>query len=191
MCGTANDIPTSATPSGASLCQIGLPLPVSGPSGNPANFTWTCMGLYGGNNVTCSAPYQGTACVAYDSVGIHAGLNVNIAPNDNIKAVFLNHPENRTDTEQGIVYTTSGAYSFTGPISATQDLKVTITNLATFAEPTSRAQFIQFREINSNSTAGKFYGSLAGWNVINPLALLHNQANANNGMQVDAGDLNR
>lgn len=189
MCGTANGIPTSATPSGASLCQIGLPLPVSGPSGNPASFTWSCMGLYGGNNVPCSAPYQGTACVQYDPTGIHAGLDVSITPNDTIKAVFLNHPEDKI--EEGIVYTTSGSYSFTGPISATQDLKVTITNLATFAEPTSRAQFIQFREINSNSTAGKFYGNLAGWNVINPLALLHNQANANNGMQVDAGDLNR
>ncbi|MGC4129254.1 MAG: hypothetical protein QM564_06770 [Bergeyella sp.] len=147
------------------------------------------MGQYGGNNASCSAPYQGTACVSYDPTGIHAGLDVSITPNDNIKAVFLNHDDNKI--EEGIAYTTSGSYSFTGSISATQNLKVTITNLATFSQPISNGQFIQFREINSDLTAGKFYGNLVNWNFINPLSLSHNRQFANNGMQVDAADLNR
>ncbi|MET3536733.1 hypothetical protein [Chryseobacterium limigenitum] len=49
------------------------------------------MGLYGGNNIACSAPYQSTTtCVNYAPTGIHAGLDTNIAPTENIKAIALN-----------------------------------------------------------------------------------------------------
>ena len=45
----------------------------------------------------------------------------------------------------GVIYTTSGSYSFTGAITSGQYLKVTINNLA------SVGQFVQLRSTQNNT----------------------------------------
>lgn len=54
QCGAANGVPVSSAPS-SGLCLSGSASPVAGGAGNP--WTWTCQGMNGGANASCSAPY--------------------------------------------------------------------------------------------------------------------------------------
>ena len=70
VCGTADGVPTLATPS-VNLCSAGT---ASAVDGSATSFTWTCLGQYGGaDSGQCSAPRQ------YE-VTPSAGANGSIAP---------------------------------------------------------------------------------------------------------------
>jgi len=58
QCGTANARSSRSEPSVTELCSVGLLLTPPGVQKNTSTWDWTCSGLNGGTNATCSAPLK-------------------------------------------------------------------------------------------------------------------------------------
>ena len=142
-CGSADGMPTSQVPANG-LCDAGLALP-NPPILNGTNYTWMCMGSNGGSDASCSAPkttpVTGTGtdlCVPYNpTIGLPS---TSIVPSTSEIAISLNAPQNGLTDNNRVRSVTSDSYTFTGTLTTTQYLQVTLKNLA------GQEQFIQYRE---------------------------------------------
>ena len=71
VCGVANTVPTATSPS-SGLCSTGSAGAVTNP---PNQWNWTCSGINGGTNASCSAPR-----IIHGTCGPSNGSNVYVAP---------------------------------------------------------------------------------------------------------------
>jgi hypothetical protein len=79
VCGPASGVGSSTAPS-SGLCSSGTASAVSG--GNGSAWTWTCFGLNGGSNASCSAPY--IAPIINGACGPANGVPTNTAPSSGL-----------------------------------------------------------------------------------------------------------
>jgi hypothetical protein len=131
-CGTADGVPTLATPS-VNLCSAGT---ASAVDGSVIAFTWTCLGQYGGpDSGQCSAPRQYEVTPSAGANGSIAPSSVQLVTAGQTTSFIVTPPANYSPAISG----TCPAGSWNGGSYTTGTIMASCTVAAGFAARTTMA----------------------------------------------------